>query len=65
MAWGIVIAPLLAGSGKFVAPRARMHRENVSAWAKTCGDCWVTEGVGTNDLQACSAVASCELLTPS
>ena len=35
---GIAIVPLLWGSGKFVAPWARMHRENLSARATTC-DC--------------------------
>jgi hypothetical protein len=65
MAWGIVIAPLLSGSGKLVVPWERMHWENRSAWARTCGDCWVTEEVGSSDLQACSAAPSCELLTPS
>ncbi len=65
MAWGILIAPSLSGSGKFVAPWARMHWENLSACARTCGDGRVTDEVGNSDLQACSAAASCELLTPS
>ena len=42
MACGIAIAPLLSGSGKFTAPWARMHRENLSASASTCG-CGVAE----------------------
>ena len=65
MAWGIVIAPLLWGSGKLVAPWARTHWENLSACARACGDSWVTGEIGTSDLHACWAAASCELVTPS
>jgi len=65
IAWGIVIAPFLSGSGKLVAPWARMHWENLSACARTCGEGWVTEEAGSSDLQGLSAAASCELLTPS
>jgi hypothetical protein len=42
MACGIAIAPLLSGSGKFTAPFARMHRENLSASASARG-CGVVE----------------------
>jgi len=40
---GITIAPLLFGSGKFVEPLARMHRQNLSASVIICGDCWAAE----------------------
>jgi hypothetical protein len=64
IACGIAIAPLLSGSGKFTAPFARMHRENLSASASTRG-CAMAEYVGTRDLHAFCAVPICELLTPS
>jgi hypothetical protein len=43
MPCGITIAPLLSGSGKFVEPWARMHRENLSASVTTCEEGWVAE----------------------
>lgn len=64
MACGITIAPSLWGFGKFVAPWARMRRENVSARVRTCG-CGVAEWLGSSDLQARSADAICELPTPN
>jgi hypothetical protein len=36
MACGITIAPSAFGSGKFVEPWARMHRENLSAAVTSC-----------------------------
>lgn len=65
MAWGMVSAPLGCGSGKFVAPWARMQWENLSACARACGEAWEAGEVGSSDLQASWAIASCELLTPS
>jgi len=61
---GILIPPLLAGSGKSVMPWLRMHRENLSACAETCY-CWVAVTVGHRDWQACCAAWSWELLTPT
>ena len=61
---GILIPPLLAGSGKSVMPWLRTHRENLSACAETCC-CWVAETVGHRERQACCAAWSWELLTPT
>jgi hypothetical protein len=61
---GIPIPPLASGSGKSLMPWLRIHRENLSACARTCC-CWVAETVGHRDLQACCAAWSWESPTPT